>query len=126
MKKTHLDVESDLPRFQLTRFYKELTRFPDQKLWSRILLFFDQTVRLLQKLRDSGSNVNAYDKETLDKVSWTWSNQWTSVYNGIFKIPGIESAKKKSKGMFSSIGPTKHAQHEKRNPSGRNGGVKLA
>ena len=71
------------------------------------IVVFYQTVRLLQKLRDSGSNVNAYDKETLGKVSWTWSNKWTSVQNRIFKIPGIETAKKKSKGMFSLIGPTK-------------------
>ena len=48
-----------------------MLRLSGFELYSRWvpLLFFDQTVRLLQKLRDSGSNVNAYDKETLDKVS---------------------------------------------------------
>ena len=37
----------------------------------------------------------------------TWSNKWASVYDRLFEIPGVESTKKKSEGMFSSIGPTK-------------------
>ena len=34
----------------------------------------DQTVSLLRTLRDSSSNINAYDKETLDNLSSAFSD----------------------------------------------------
>ena len=60
----------------LTQFFKELTRFPRRKwmrkLWSSILsLSIKRCVCFVYPgiPRDSSSNINAYDKETLDNLS---------------------------------------------------------
>ena len=54
----HFDVESDLPRF----------------LVEQHIVVVDQTVRLLRIPQDSSSNINAYDKETLDNLSSAFSD----------------------------------------------------
>ena len=65
----------------LTRFFKELTRFPRRKwmrkLWSSILsLSIKRCVCFVYPgiPRDSSSNINAYDKETLDNLSPAFSD----------------------------------------------------
>ena len=65
----------------LTRFFKELTRFPRRKwmrkLWSSILwLSIKRCVCFVYRgiPRDSSSNINAYDNETLDNLSSAFSD----------------------------------------------------
>ena len=65
----------------LTRFFKELTRFPRRKwmrkLWSSILsLSIKRCVCFVYPgiPRDSSANINAYDKETLDNLSSAFSD----------------------------------------------------
>ena len=41
----------------------------DEEIVEQHIDVVDQTVRLLRTLRDSSSNINAYDKETLDNLS---------------------------------------------------------
>ena len=73
-KRFHFDVLS--LTFQGSSWLGSTKNWPDlPEIVQQHIVVFYQTVRLLQKLLDSGSNVNAYDKETLGKVSWTWSNK---------------------------------------------------
>ena len=65
----------------LTRFFKELTRFSRRKwfrkLWSSIMsLSIKRCVCFVYPgiPRDSSSNINAYDTETLDNLSSAYSD----------------------------------------------------
>ena len=76
----HFDVESDLPRFLdsvLPRTDQiSQTKVDEGIVEQHIVVADNQTVRLHRILRDSSSNINAHDKETLDNLS--------SAFNFIF------------------------------------------
>ena len=70
------DVESDLSRFLssvLQRTDQISQSKVDDKIVKQHIVVVDQTVRLLRTLRDSSSNINAYDKETLNNLSSAFS-----------------------------------------------------
>ena len=73
----HFDVESDLPRFLdsvLQRTDQISQTKVDEGIVEQHIVVVDQTVRLLRILRDSGSNINTHDKETLDNLSSAFSD----------------------------------------------------
>ena len=76
----HFDVESDLPRFLdsvLPRTDQiSQTKVDEGIVEEHIVVVDNQTVRLHRILRESSSNINAHDKETLDNLS--------SAFNFIF------------------------------------------
>ena len=54
--------------FQGSSWLVSTKNWPDfPEIVQQHIVVFYQKVRLLKKLRDSGSNVNAYDKETFGK-----------------------------------------------------------
>ena len=68
----HFDVESGPPRFLgsvLQRTEQISQTKVDEEIVEHHIVIVDQTVRLLRTPRDSSSNINAYDKETLDNLS---------------------------------------------------------
>ena len=68
-RRLDFDVESDLPRFLssvLQRNDQISQAKVDDEIVEQHIVVVDQTVRLLCTLRDSGSNIIADDKETLD------------------------------------------------------------
>ena len=71
------DVESDLPRFLSSVLQKadhiSQTNVDDEIVEQHIVVV-DQTVSLLRTLRDSLSNINADDKQTLDNLSSAFSD----------------------------------------------------
>ena len=71
------DVESDLPRFLdsvLQRTDQISQTIVDEEIVEQHIVVVDETVRLLRILRDSSSNINASDKETLDNLSSAFSD----------------------------------------------------
>ena len=71
------DVESDLSRFLssvLQRTDQISQSKVDDKIVKQHIVVVDQTVCLLRMLRDSSSNINAYDKETLNNLSSVFSD----------------------------------------------------
>ena len=73
----HFDVESDLPRFLdsvLQRTDQIFQTKVDEGIVEQHIVVVDQTVCLLRILRDSSSNINAHDKETLDNHSSAFSD----------------------------------------------------
>ena len=73
----HFDVESDLPRILdsvLQRTDQISQTKVDEEIVEQHIVVVDQTVRLLRILRDSSSNINAYDKETLGNLSSAFSD----------------------------------------------------
>ena len=76
---TRLDfnVESDLSRFLslvLQRTDQISQSKVDDKIVKQHIVVVDQMVCLLCMLRDSSSNINAYDKETLNNLSSVFSD----------------------------------------------------
>ena len=70
------DVESDLSRF-LSSVLQRTDQISQSKVDDKIVkqhIVVDQTVSLLRMLRDSSSNINAYDKETLNNLSSAFSD----------------------------------------------------
>ena len=70
------DVESDLSRF-LSLVLQRTDQISQSKVDDKIVkqhIVVDQTVSLLRMLRDSSSNINAYDKETLNNLSSAFSD----------------------------------------------------
>ena len=75
--KLDFDVESDLSRFLssvLQRTDQISQSKVDDKIVKQHIVVVDQTVCLLRMLRDSRSNINAYDKETLNNLSSVFSD----------------------------------------------------
>ena len=72
----HFDVESDLPRFldSVQRTDQISQTKADEEIVEQHIVVVDQTVRLLRIPQDSSSNINAYDKETLDNLSSAFSD----------------------------------------------------
>ena len=73
----HFDVEADLPRFLdsvLQRTDQISQTIVDEEVVEQHTVVVDETVRLLRILRDSSSNINASDKETLDNLSSAFSD----------------------------------------------------
>ena len=73
----HFDVESGPPRFLgsvLQRTEQISQTKVDEEIVEHHIVIVDQTVRLLRTPRDSSSNINAYDKETLDNLSSAFSD----------------------------------------------------
>ena len=73
----HFDVESDLSRFLssvLQRTDQISQSKVDDKIVKQHIVVVDQTVCLLRMLRESSSNINAYDKETLNNLSSAFSD----------------------------------------------------
>ena len=71
------DVESDLSRFLssvLQRTDQISQSKVDDKIVKQHIVVVDQTVCLLRMLRESSSNINAYDKETLNNLSSAFSD----------------------------------------------------
>ena len=70
------DVESDLPRFldSVLQRTDQISQTMDEEIVEQHIVVVDETVRLLRILRDSGSNINASDKETLDNLSSAFSD----------------------------------------------------
>ena len=70
-------VESDLPRF-LSSILQRTDQISQSTVNNEIveqhIVLVDQTMSLLCTLRDSSSNINAYDKETLDNLSSAFSD----------------------------------------------------
>ena len=70
-------MESDLPGF-LSSILQRTDQISQSKVDNEIveqhIVVVDQTVSLLRTLRDSSSNINAYDKETLDNLSSAFSD----------------------------------------------------
>ena len=71
------DVESDMPRF-LSSILQRTDQISQSKVDNEIveqhIVVVDQTLSVLRTLRDSSSNINAYDKETLDNLSSAFSD----------------------------------------------------
>ena len=85
----HFDVESDLPRFLdsvLQRTDQISQTKVDEEIVEQHIVVVDQTVSLLRILRESSSNVNAYDKQTLDNVIYVNMEQQVDkwLYDRIF------------------------------------------
>ena len=81
---TRLDfnVESDLSRFLslvLQRTDQISQSKVDDKIVKQHIVVVDQMVCLLCMLRDSSSNINAYDKETLNNLSSVFSDVLSSL-----------------------------------------------
>ena len=73
----HFDVESGPPRFLgsvLQRTEQISQTKVDEEIVEHHIVIVYQTVRLLRTPRDSSSNINAYDKETLDNLSSAFSD----------------------------------------------------
>ena len=73
----HFDVESDLPRFldSVLQITDQISQTKvDEEIVEQHIVVVDQTVRLLCIPQDSSSNINAYDKETLDNLSSAFSD----------------------------------------------------
>ena len=76
----HFNVESAFPRFLdsvLQRTDQISQTKVDEEIVEQHIVIVDQTVRLLRIPRytwDSSSNINAYDKETLDYLSSAFSD----------------------------------------------------
>ena len=73
----HFDGESDFPRFLdsvLQRTDQIFQTKVDEEIVKQHIVVVDQTVRLRRILRDSSSNINACDKETLDYLSSAFSD----------------------------------------------------
>ena len=70
------DVESDLPRFldSVLQRTDQISQTMDEEIVEQHIVVVDETVRLLRILRDSSSNINASDKETLDNLSSAFSD----------------------------------------------------
>ena len=84
-----VDVESDLPRFLdsvLQRTDQISQTKVDEEIVEQHIVVVDQTVSLLRILRESSSNVNAYDKQTLDNVIYVNMEQQVDkwLYDRIF------------------------------------------
>ena len=71
------DVESALPRF-LSSILQRTDQISQSKIDNEIveqhIVVVNQTVSLVRMLRDNSSNINAYDKETLDNLSSAFSD----------------------------------------------------
>ncbi|CAH3176302.1 unnamed protein product, partial [Porites lobata] len=67
---------SDLPRFldSVLQRTDQISQTMDEEIVEQHIVVVDETVRLLRILRDSSSNINASDKETLDNLSSAFSD----------------------------------------------------
>ena len=70
------DVESGLPRFldSVLQRTDQISQTMDEEIVEQHIVVVDETVRLLRILRDSSSNINTSDKETLDNLSSAFSD----------------------------------------------------
>ena len=73
----NFDVESDMPRY-LSLVLQRTDQISQSKVNDEIveqhIVIVDQMVHLLHRLQDSSSNINVYDKETLDSLSSAFSD----------------------------------------------------